>query len=98
MPLERAARHGARVSCNLQCVERNLHRGVGAVELGHRGLAGERHAAAAQPRGLVRKQSSRLDARCHVGEREVVALFVSTVAHQLSRLVDRRLGDAQGLA
>src|SRR5579864_4937996 len=95
--LERTAGSRTGLPSDLERVERQLHRGVGAVELGHRGLAGERPAAAAQPRRVVREQPRRLETCRHVGQEEVVALFVA-FPHELSRLVHRRLRDAERLA
>src|SRR4029077_12474687 len=83
---------------DLQRVERDLHRGVGAVELGHRRLAGEWLAPRAQPRRAVCEQAGRLDTRGHVRQGEIISLFMTALAHQLARLVDRGLRDAERLA
>src|SRR6185436_11165479 len=72
--LEGAAPQRALVAGELDGVKRELHRGVGAVELGHRRLAREWPASAAQPRGVIRHEASRLQPGRHVGEHEVVAL------------------------
>ena len=98
MALERAARDRALLACDLQRVDRHLHRGVGAVKLRHRGLARERLPSPAEPSRVVREQPRGFDPRGHVGKREVVTLFMAALAHQLPSLVDRGLGDAQRLA
>src|SRR5207245_8179348 len=72
---EWAARHRTLLPGDLQRVQRDLHRCVGAVELRHRRLAGERPAAAAQPCGAVGEKARRREASCHVGETEFVALL-----------------------
>ena len=78
-------------------VQRHLHRGVRAVELGHRSLSGERQPSAAQPSRVVRDQARRLESGRHLREREVIALLMSTLPHQRARLVDGRLRDAKRL-
>src|SRR6266567_2896437 len=96
--LERGALDRPFVAGQLQCVEGELHRGVRAVQLGHRSLAGERTAGAAQPGRVVGHEPGRLQPRGHVGEQEVVALLARAPREELPRLVECRLRNAERLA
>src|SRR5260370_29985184 len=98
MALEWTAGARSVLACDLQRIERHLHRSVGAVELGHRGLASERLPAAAEPGRMVGEQARRLNPRRQVSQREVIALLMPCLAHQLSRLVHRRLSDTERLS
>src|SRR5712664_4042076 len=59
--LEWAARHRALLAGELKRVQRELHGGIRAVELRHRGLARERAPGAAEPCGVVSEQLGRLE-------------------------------------
>ena len=52
---------------------------------------------AARPRGVISQQARGLDAGCHIGEGELVALIVSPLVHERAGFIDRRLADAERL-
>ena len=105
MAPEGAAFESALLTRDLQRVQRDLHCGVGAMQLGHRRFAREGFAATAQPCCAIGEQTRGLHPGRHVGECEIVALFVAALsllvaapAHQLARFVHRGLCDAEALA
>src|SRR2546427_501857 len=95
-----AARDRALFSRQLEGVKSHLQRGVGAVQLRHRGIAGEGAAAAAEPGSLVREEARRFEAHRHVGECEIVTLapLAGASPEQGRGFVHRRLRDPKRLA
>src|SRR5665213_723194 len=98
MSFKRAATDSALFAGQLNAVQGELHRRIGAVELGHRRLACEGASVAAEPRSVVREQARRLQPGCPVREKEVGARGRVPLRERRTRLVERGLGDAKRLA
>src|SRR5438445_10792076 len=95
MALEGAARERTGLARDLQSVQRDLHRGVGAVKFGHRGLSREGPAMAPPPSAGIGEKTGRFETSSTVGKAKVVALPVASPPTEGAYPVDRPRGEAQ---